>query len=92
MSNFPICKCNACAKNRAKKALEMRHRYVLHSMGTATGNRAGEYIAGASTLVGALSLAKENAASWRKSHKGIVIYKAVKVVRTATPPIEVIDV
>ena len=69
----------------------MKYPYVLHSMGTATGNREGEVIDGAQTLVGALSLAEENAASWRKSHKGIVVYKAVKVVRTATPPIEVID-
>ena len=93
MSNFPICKCNSCEKNRALKAMSVvKSRYVLISAGTATGNRAGEFIDGAATLYGALALAKENAASWRKSHKGIVIYKAVKLVRTCTPPVEVVDV
>jgi len=65
---------------------------VLVSKGTASGNRAGEIIDGAETLIGAVSRAKTCAETWRKSHKGIVIYKAVKVVRTTTPPIEVIDV
>ncbi len=92
MSNLPHCKCNNCLRTRALKEANPKHRYVLHSMGTATGGREGEFIAGAETLVGALSLAKENAASWRKSHKGIVIYKAIKLVRTTTPPIEVVNV
>jgi len=91
MSNFPICKCNACVNNRTLKAAQPKYRYVLVSKGTASGNRAGEIIDGAETLIGAVSRAKTCAETWRKSHKGIIIYKAVKLVRAATPPIEVVD-
>ena len=92
MSNFPTCKCNSCERTRARKALKPERRYALLSVGTATGQRAGELVDTAETITGAVKLAQQYVTKWRDTHKGIVIYKATKLVRATAPPVEVVNI
>ena len=65
--------------------------YMLHSNGTRTGQRKWDYIDNAQTEFGAIDLAKDYISSWSHSHKGIVVYKAIKLVQRQQSPVEVTD-
>ena len=68
--------------------------YQLHSLGTGSGNMKGKHIAECETNFAddAIEQAETRIAKWSDSHKGIVIYKAVKLVRKTTKPTtEIID-
>lgn len=60
--------------------------YQLHSLGTGRGQMKGKHIDGASTLTGAIDDAEERVNGWSAGHKGIVIYRAIKLVRRVTKP------
>ena len=60
--------------------------YQLHSLGTRSGCMKGKHIDGASTLAGAIDDAEDRVNGWSDRHKGIVIYKAIKLVRRITKP------
>jgi hypothetical protein len=62
--------------------------YQLHSMGTGRGNMKGLHIkdSGTDTLTGAIKDAEKKVSKWQDTHKGIVIYRAIKLVRKIVKP------
>lgn len=60
--------------------------YQLHSLGTGSGLNKGKHIASADSYTGATIIAEDKVESWSGSHKGVVVYKAVALVRKVTTP------
>ena len=62
--------------------------YQLHGNGTRSGSMKGQHIkdSGTSFLEDAVEQAEKLVNKWSDSHKGIVIYKAIKLVRKVTKP------
>ena len=65
---------------------ELKFPYMLHSLGTKAGHREGDHVAGAEDLKTAIDYATDKLEGWCKSHRGIVIYRASKIVRHTAPP------
>lgn len=61
-------------------------QYQLHSLGTRSGCMTGKHIAGESTVTDAIETAELRVGGWSDSHKGIVIYRAIKLVRKVVKP------
>lgn len=67
--------------------------YQLHSLGTASGGYE-KHIKGSATdtLTAAIENAESKVDSWSEGHKGIVIYRAIKLVRrVAKPTTEIVE-
>jgi len=62
--------------------------YQLYSLGTARGGMKDSHIKGSATdtLTAAIENAESKVDSWSEGHKGIVIYRAIKLVRRITKP------
>lgn len=62
--------------------------YQLHGNGTRSGSMKGQHIkdSGTSFLEDAVEQAEKLVNKWSDSHKGIVIYRAIKLVRKVTKP------
>lgn len=62
--------------------------YQLHGNGTGSGSMKGQHIkdSGTSFLDDAVEQAEKLVNKWSDSHKGIVIYRAIKLVRKVTKP------
>lgn len=61
-------------------------QYQLHSLGTRTGLHKSKHIEGTNFLEDAVETAEIRVNGWSDSHKGIVIYRALKLVRRVTKP------
>ena len=60
--------------------------FQLHSAGTKSGNLAGKHYDGSNNYDDAVAIAEAQVAKWSDSHKGIVIYKPVALIRKITKP------
>jgi len=62
--------------------------YQLHSLGTARGDKKNIHLkdSGTNFLDDAVESAEKQVAKWSDTHKGIVIYKAIKLVRKIVKP------
>jgi len=60
--------------------------FQLHSAGTKSGNLAGKHYDGSNNYEDAVAMAEAQVAKWSDSHKGIVIYKPIALIRKITKP------
>lgn len=62
--------------------------YQLHSQGTGRGDMKNSHVTKvkANTLTGAIEEAEKLVGKWSDGHRGIVIYRAIKLVRKITQP------
>lgn len=60
--------------------------FQLHSAGTKSGNLAGKHYDGSNNYEDAVAIAEAQVAKWSDSHKGIVIYKPIALIRKITKP------
>jgi hypothetical protein len=63
----------------------------VHSINTVNQQRQGSHIGFVETLAQAMARAKTCVESWNPEHKGVVIFKAIKLVRYHASPVEIID-
>ena len=89
------CRCDGCIAQRRRDGLGLPEplvncasKYVMHSLGTGTGQSKGKHIPESEMdfLGDAIENAEKLVGKWRDTHKGIVIYKAIKLVRKVTKP------
>jgi len=90
---FKRCDCSTCAGERDRKrpdvfGFEGVTGYQLISLGTRTGSGRHSTVKECATnfLEDAVESAEKKVAAWSDTHKGIVIYKAIKLVRKVTKP------
>ncbi len=90
---FKKCDCSTCEGERKRKRPDMFgfegvKGYQLISLGTARGSGMHSPIKESATnfLEDAVESAEKTVAAWSDTHRGIVIYKAIKLVRKATKP------
>jgi len=89
---FKKCPCEKCSTVREKRdevfGFEGVTGYQLISLGTARGNGLHSPVKESATnfLEDAVESAEKLVAKWSDGHKGIVIYKAIKLVRKVTKP------
>ena len=86
------CKCDACVTTSQERGQPFAFAgvvaYQLHGNGTGSGSMKGQHIkdSGTAFLEDAIEQAEKLVDKWRDTHKGIVIYKAIKLVRKVTKP------
>lgn len=87
------CDCSTCEGERKRKRPDVFGfagvtGYQLISLGTARGNGLHSPVKECATnfLDDAVESAEKKVAAWSDGHKGIVIYKAIKLVRKVTKP------
>ena len=71
----------------------VRFPYKVHSINTVNQQRQGSHIGFVATMDEAMRRAGDCVKSWNPEHKGVVIFKAIKLVRMrpAMSPLEIID-
>jgi hypothetical protein len=65
--------------------------YKVHSINTVNQQRQGSHVGFVETLGEAIDRATGCVKNWSPHHKSVVIFKAVKLVRSHASPIEIID-
>ena len=82
------CKCDDCISPKKNEpfAFEGIAGYQLHSLGTGRGTMKGKHVVSADSHSGAVMIAEDRVNGWSDSHKGVVIYKAIALVRKVTKP------
>ena len=69
----------------------VKYPYKVHSINTVNQRRQGSHVGFVATLGEAMATAENCVKKWGDGHKGVVIFKAVKLVRRQDTPIEVVD-
>ncbi len=67
-------------------AVEGIEAFQLYSLGTKSGARKGEHIIGCDTRDEAEAIAESRVKKWSDTHKGIVLYAPVALIRKITKP------
>ena len=80
------CACSDCVPENKPFAFEGIAGYQLHSLGTGRGTMKDKHIVSADSHSGAVMIAEDKVNQWSDSHKGVVIYKAIALVRAVTKP------
>ncbi|KKK72903.1 hypothetical protein LCGC14_2899200, partial [marine sediment metagenome] len=84
---------NECAFECGFDVNPVKYPYKVHSINTVNQRNQGSHIGFVETMDEAMRRAGDCVKSWNPEHKGVVIFKAIKLVRMRPQmsPLEIID-